>query len=110
MIDLALKTLSPRLWRRNHRLETDASCWRSPSLRRLQPHGPCPVLSECRAQASGGLPPRGRESFFERLHGIGVLPVGLGSGADMREAQVLQGTVDRIVRDRDAKLLVEPHD
>jgi hypothetical protein len=28
----------------------------------------------------------------------------------MREAQVLQGTVDRIVRDRDAKLLVQPHD
>jgi hypothetical protein len=28
----------------------------------------------------------------------------------MREAQVLQGPVDRIVRYRDAELLVEPHD
>ena len=42
------------------------------------------------------------------MRGLGI--VGLGPGADMRKAQVLQGKVDRIVRDRDAKLLVEPHD
>src|SRR6266545_3683537 len=68
------------------------------------------VHSVCRAQASGGSLPRGRESFFECLHDVGVLLVGLGPGAHMGEAQVLQGTVDRIVGDRDAKLLVEPHD
>src|ERR671936_2917871 len=67
-------------------------------------------LSVCRAQASPGLPPRGRESFFERLHGVCILLVGLGPGAHMREAQVLQGAVDRVVGNRDAKLLVEAHD
>ena len=55
------------------------------------------VHSMCRAQASGGSLPRGRESFFECLHDVGVLLVGLGPGAHMGEAQVLQGTVDRIV-------------
>ena len=67
-------------------------------------------LSECPTQASPELPLCGRESFFERLHGVGVLLLGLGPGADIPEAQVLQGTVNRIVRDRDAKLLVEPRD
>src|SRR5262245_5806704 len=28
----------------------------------------------------------------------------------MREAQVLEGAIDRIVRDREPKLLIEPHD
>lgn len=67
------------------------------SARRPTPSG-YPLL-QCRAQASPGLPRRGQDSFFERLHGIGVLLVGLGPGADMREVQVLQGTLDRIVRD-----------
>jgi hypothetical protein len=40
----------------------------------------------CQAQASSGPPPHGWESFFERLHGVGILPVGLRSGAQMREA------------------------
>ncbi len=62
-----------------------------------------------RAQTSGSWR-RGRESFFERRYELGVLLVGLGLGADLPAAQVLQGTVDRIVRDRDAKLLAQPHD
>ena len=49
-------------------------------------------------------------SFFERRDGVGVLLVGLRAGAHMREAQVLQGAIDRVVRHREPKLLVEPHD
>ena len=37
------------------------------------------------------------------FHGVGVLLVGLGPGADMGEAQVLQVTVDGVVADREAK-------
>src|SRR6185503_5307297 len=49
-------------------------------------------------------------TFFERLHGLRVLLVGLGPGTHMREAQPFQSTVDRVVGDRDAELLVQPHD
>src|SRR6185312_16839031 len=67
-------------------------------------------LSQSLAQVSRGPLPGGRESFFERLHSFGILLVGPGPGAHMREAQVLQGPVDGIVRDREAEFLVEPHD
>jgi hypothetical protein len=66
-------------------------------------------LSVYQARVSRGHPPRGRGSF-ECLHGLSILLVGPGPGADMREAQALQAAIDRIVRDRDAELLVEPHD
>jgi hypothetical protein len=48
--------------------------------------------------------------FFERLDGVGILFVGLWTGAHMRETQVLQSAIDRVVRHRERKLLVQPHD
>src|SRR5262249_58329210 len=68
------------------------------------------LLPVCLARASRGLPPCVLESFFERLHGLGVLLVGLRTGAEMREAQVFEGTIDGVIRYRDAELLVQPHD
>jgi hypothetical protein len=44
----------------------------------------------CAARASRGFPPPVRKSFFERLHGLGVLFVGLRTSAHMREAQVFE--------------------
>src|SRR5271155_1007009 len=41
---------------------------------------------------------------------IGILLVGPGPGAEMCEAEVFQSTIDRIVRHRDAELLMQPHD
>src|SRR5262249_37964007 len=42
--------------------------------------------------------------------GLGILLVGLGPGAHMREAQGLEGAIDRIVRYREPELLIQPHD
>src|SRR5262249_35045269 len=39
-----------------------------------------------------------------------ILLISLGPGAHMREAQVLEGAIDRIVRHRESKLLIQPHD
>src|SRR2546421_8458004 len=64
----------------------------------------------CRVQASRGFPPHARRSFFERVHGLSILLVGLRPGANMREAQLLEGAIDRIVRHRESELLVQPHD
>src|SRR5215831_7652056 len=68
-------------------------------------------LQVCRVRAAHGFPPHARRSFFERVHGLGILFISLGPGAHMREAQVLEGAIDRIVRhesrvptDREAKL------
>src|SRR5437773_7375003 len=44
------------------------------------------------------------ESQFQ---GFGI---SLGPGAHMREAQGLEGTIDRIVRYREPELLMQPHD
>ena len=49
-----------------------------------------------------------QSSKFELI--INAQTASPGPGTDMREAQVLQAAIDRIVRDRDAELLVEPHD
>src|SRR5215211_1682349 len=68
------------------------------------------LLSVCPGRAPRGLPPRARRSFFERLHGLGILLVGLRPRTHMREAQLLQGAVDRIVGYRDAELLMQLHD
>jgi hypothetical protein len=62
-----------------------------------------PGASFERTSARGGW-----ESFFERLHGVGILLVGLGPGAHVREAH-LQSPINRIVRDREAELLVQKH-
>src|SRR5215471_7129945 len=64
----------------------------------------------CRVQASPGFPPHARRSFFERVHGLGILLISLGPGAHMREAQFLESAIDRIVRHRESELLVQPHD
>src|SRR2546425_12019835 len=64
----------------------------------------------CRVQASRGFPPHARRSFFERVHGLSILLVGLRPGAHMREAQLLEGAIDRIVRHRESELLIQPHD
>src|SRR4030095_9190937 len=64
----------------------------------------------CRVQASRGFPPHARRSFFERVHGLSILLVGLGPSAHMREAQLLEGAIDRIVRDCEPELLIQPHD
>ena len=66
-------------------------------------------MDVCPARAWRGLPPRVRQSFFERLHGIRILLVGLRPRTHMRESQVLQGAIDRVVRYRDAELFVQPH-
>src|SRR5262249_16965654 len=42
--------------------------------------------------------------------GLGILLVSLGPGAHMREAQVLEGAIDRIVRYREPELLMQSHD
>src|SRR5260221_10268456 len=68
------------------------------------------LLPVCRVRAAHGFPPHARRSFFERVHGLGILPVSLGPGAHMREAQGLEGTIDRIVRYREPELLMQPHD
>src|SRR5262249_51167071 len=68
---------------------------------------PLPV---CRGRASRGFPPHARRSFFERVHGIGILLISLGPGAHMPEAQVLEGALDRIARHRKPELLIQPHD
>jgi hypothetical protein len=54
--------------------------------------------------------PRVRQSFFECLDGLGVLFVGLRTGAHMREPQILKRTIDGVVRHREPKVLVQPHD
>ena len=70
---------------------------------------PCPTIgklvlladphsSGTTARAWRGLPQRGRQSFFERLHGVRILFVGLRPRAHMREAQVLQGAIDGVIR------------
>src|SRR6516162_6308854 len=64
----------------------------------------------CRVQASRGFPPHARRSFFERVHGLSILLVGLRPGAHMREAQLLEGAIDRIVRHRESELLIQQHD
>src|SRR5215813_10366153 len=75
---------------------------------------PAPIASEtrplpmCRVQASRGFPPHARRSFFERVHGLSILLVGLRPGAHMREAQLLEGAIDRIVRHRESELLIQP--
>src|SRR5882672_3471951 len=61
-------------------------------------------------RAFGGFPPGGRRSFFKSLHRFGILLVGPRPGAHMREAQVLQGAVDRVVRHREPERLMQPHD
>src|SRR5215831_2630765 len=48
--------------------------------------------------------------FFERVHGLGILLISLGPGAHMREAQLLEGAIDRIVRHRESELLIQSHD
>src|SRR5215469_8008751 len=68
---------------------------------------PAPIASGtrprpvCRVRAAHGFPPHARRSFFERVHGLGILLVSLGPGAHMREAQGLEGAIDRIVRYRE---------
>src|ERR1700756_5728612 len=64
----------------------------------------------CRVRAVHGFPPHARRSFFERAHGLGILPVSLGPGAHMRDAQGLEGAIDRIVQYREPELLIQPHD
>ena len=56
---------------------------------------PLPV---CRVRAARGFSPHARRSFFERVHGLGILLISLGPGAHMREAQVLEGAIDCVVR------------
>src|SRR5262249_2586088 len=68
------------------------------------------LLPVCRGRAAHGFPPHARRSFFERVHGLGIVPVSLGPGAHMREAQGLEGAIDRIVRYREPELLMQPHD
>src|SRR5262249_5914356 len=51
-----------------------------------------------------------RRSFFERVHGLSILLVGLRPGAHMREAQLLEGAIDRVVRHRESELLIQPCD
>src|SRR5262249_47616018 len=68
------------------------------------------LLPVCRVRAAHGFPPHARRSFFERVHGLGILLVSLGPGAHMREAQGLEGAIDRIVRYREPELLMQPHD
>src|SRR3974390_3285236 len=67
-------------------------------------------LSVYPERACGGFPPRGWQSFFERLDRIGALFVGPRPCAHMRKAQFLQGPVHRIVGNREAELLVQAHD
>src|SRR6266576_187371 len=64
----------------------------------------------CRVQASRGFPPHARRSFFERVHGLSILLVGLRPGAHMREAQCLKSAIDHVVRHRESELLIQPHD
>src|SRR5262249_44425819 len=52
------------------------------------------LLPVSRVRAAHGFPPHARRSFFERVHGVGILPVSLGPGAHMREAQGLEGAKD----------------
>src|SRR5262245_64890841 len=59
-------------------------------------------LTMCRVQASPGFPPHARRSFFERVHGLSILLVGLRPGAHMREAQFLE-------RDRKSTRLNSSH-
>ena len=49
-----------------------------------------------------------QSSKFELI--INAQTASPGPGTDMREAQVLQAAIDRSRPDRDAELLVEPHD
>ena len=51
-----------------------------------------------------------KRHFFERRYGVCVLLVGLRPGAHMREAQVLQGAIDGVVRHREPELVMQPHD
>src|SRR5262249_2225049 len=48
--------------------------------------------------------------FYERVHGLSILFISLGPGAHMREAQVLEDAIDRIVRHWEPELLMQPHD
>src|SRR3974377_326641 len=66
-------------------------------------------LSVYPERACGGFPPRGWQSFFERLNRIGALFVGPRPRAHMRKAQFLQGPVHRIVGNREAELLRTAH-
>src|SRR4029077_6056753 len=60
------------------------------------------VLEETTCNGAG-------HTFFERRDGVWILLVGLRAGAHVREAQVLQGAIDRVVRHRQRKLLIETH-
>src|SRR3974390_1152951 len=67
-------------------------------------------LSVYPERACGGFPPRGWQSFFERLDRIGALLVGPRPRAHMRKAQFLQDPVHGIVENREAELLVRAND
>src|SRR4029077_18399984 len=66
-------------------------------------------LTVCRGRVPRGFPPHARGSFFECLHGLGILFVCLGAGAHMREAPLLEGAIDCVVRHREPELLIQPH-
>src|SRR5262249_1891769 len=85
-----------------------SACSFGPPASRLETR-PLPM---CRLQASRGFPPHARRSFFERVHGLSILLVGLiiRPGAHMREAQLLEGAIDRVVRHRESELLIQPRD
>ena len=50
------------------------------------------------------------ESSAGSALGADLLLVGLRPGAHIREAQVLQGAIDGVVRHREPKLVMQPHD
>ena len=54
--------------------------------------------------------PRGLWRRAIQLDGVCVLLVGLRPGTHMREAQVIQGAIDGVVRHREPELLMQPHD
>src|SRR5271163_2185725 len=81
---------------------------------RFNEQGPDGLVNKLSPGAPGKLTDE-HKAFLTRLVEEGPIPAVDGvvrwracDLINMREAQVLQGTVDRIVRDRDAKLLVEP--
>src|SRR5262249_9739505 len=56
------------------------------------------LLTVCRVRAARGFPPHTRRSFFECLHGLGILLVCLGPSAHRREAHLLEGAIYCVTR------------
>jgi len=67
-------------------------------------------LTVWRVRAARGFEAHAQRSFFERGHGLGILLVSQGPSAHMREAQLLEGAIDCVVRHREPELLIQPHD